>query len=314
MTGGPGAGSAGMGNEAGLDVSYGEFLGLICACIFAVNGLIMRTQLPKVPIALMNAVRCGSASVFCWMLLPFFGPPLSDLAEVSLQGWAFLFGSVMIPVGIGDTLYLAAIKEFGLSRTLALVGTHPLATLFFEWILLREPISPNFVLGCCLVVAGVVFLCRTSRRAGSGTQEIPNRFAPGVALSLSAALMWGLGAVLLKPALAHLSPIQANSVRLPFVTTLLYLSHRFQGRRVTRKRTEPKVLLLLAFVGILGMGVGSLLFLTAISLIGPAKAATLASVSPVIGMLLAAVFLKEAIGLQLLAGVALCLGGVWLVL
>jgi len=296
-----------------LDVSYGEFLGLMCACIWAVNGLIMRTQLPKVPIALMNAVRCGSASVFCWMLLP-FGLPLSDLAEVSLQEWAYLFGSVMIPVGIGDTLYLAAIKEFGLSRTLALVGTHPLSTLFFEWILLREPISPNFVLGCCLVVAGVVFLSRKSRRAVSGLEEIPSRLAPGVALSLSAALTWGLGAVLLKPALVHLSPIQANSVRLPFVTTLLYLSHRFQGRKIPRERVEPKSLLLIAFVGILGMGVGSLLFLTAIGLIGPAKAATLASVSPVLGMLLAAVFLKEAIGLQLLAGVALCLGGVWLVL
>ena len=298
---------------AGLDVSYGELLGLTCACIWAVTGLIMRTQLPKVPIALMNAVRCGSASLFCWMLLP-LEPPLSGLAEVSLRDWAYLFGSVLIPIGIGDTLYLAAIKAFGLSRTLALVGTHPLSTLFFEWILFRQPVSANFFLGCCLVVSGVVFLSGRSRHAVSTSERVPNRLTPGVACALSAAVMWGLGTVLMKPVLARMTPIQANSFRLPFVTALLYFSHRIGGRKVPTERTDRRALMLIAFVGTLGTGVGSLAFLKSILLIGPAKAATLSSVSPVIGMLLAALFLEEEVGLRLLAGVPICVGGVWLVL
>ena len=276
------------------------------------TGLIIRTQLPKVPIALMNAVRCGSASLFCWMLLP-LEPPLSGLAEVSPREWAYLFGSVLIPVGIGDTLYLAAIKAFGLSRTLALVGTHPLSTLLFEWVLLRQPVSANFFLGCCLVVSGVVFLSGRSGRAVSRSEQVPNRLTSGVACALSAAVMWGLGAVLMRPVLARMTPIQANSFRLPFVTALLYFSHRIGGRKVRRERTDGRALTLIAFVGTLGMGVGSLAFLNSILLVGPAKAATLASVSPVIGMLLAALFLKEEVGLRLLAGVLMCVGGIWLV-
>ena len=72
--------------------------------------------------------------------------------------------------------------------------------------------------------------------------------------------------------------------------------------------------LILVCTGLLGMGVGSLLFLTSLEMIGPAKTATLSSTSPVLGMLMAVAFLKEHVTFRVVAGVVLCVAGVWLVL
>ena len=66
--------------------------------------------------------------------------------------------------------------------------------------------------------------------------------------------------------------------------------------------------------GVLGMGLGSYFFLLSIDMIGPAKTAVLASVAPVFGLIMAASFLKEPLNTRLVAGVFLCVGGVWLVL
>ena len=67
-------------------------------------------------------------------------------------------------------------------------------------------------------------------------------------------------------------------------------------------------------VGILGMGFGSLCFLMALELIGPAKTTLLSGMSPVIALVLAVVFLKEKVNVPIVLGVILCTTGVWLVL
>ncbi len=56
------------------------------------------------------------------------------------------------------------------------------------------------------------------------------------------------------------------------------------------------------------------LYVMAIARIGPAKMATLGSVSPVFGLVMAVIFLKEKVTLRLVTGVGLCVVGVWLVL
>lgn len=297
----------------GLSVSFGEFIGLVCALIWALNGLILRTQSYKIPPALMNAIRCGVASVLFWILLPFESSPLSFL-QVPLREWALLIGSVIVGIVIGDTLYLSAIKELGVSRPLALVGTYPLTTLLFEQLLLRHPVSRMFVLGSCLVVVGVICLSFRSRGEGSTFEGRPVRVRLGVFLSLSASLLWGLSTVMLQPAIVHLTAIQANSIRMPLVALMLYLTRYWTGPVVSLRQVDRRSLLIVAGTGILGMGLGSFLFLMAIDLVGPAKTATLSSASPIFGMTMAVIFLKEELTFRVVLGVALCMAGVWLVL
>jgi drug/metabolite transporter (DMT)-like permease len=135
------------------------------------------------------------------------------------------------------------------------------------------------------------------------------RFAIGIPLALLTALLWGLSTVLLKAGLNHLTPIQVNSARLPFVTIILYTTWVFSGKRA--KKMSMSALLLIASTGLFSMGLGSLLYLIALARIGPSKTSTLISTSPVFSLIMALVFLKEKISLRLALGVGLCIAGVW---
>lgn len=260
----------------------------------------------------MNVIRCGVASVFFWALLP-LDRPLSSYGQVLPHEWGYLSLSAVLGVVIGDTLYLGAIKQIGVSRAMALAGIHPLTTLFFEWLLLRSPVSWIFFVGSSLVVMGVMCLSYRAQRMPETPDRRPVRFTFGTLLALSAAQIWGLSTVILKPALAHLSPVQANSLRMPFVGIILYSIWSWSGRKAGLRQMDKRSFLIVAGTGILGMGVGSLLYLTSVYRVGPAKTATLVSASPVFGTVMAVFFLKEPLTLRLVLGVGLCVAGVWLV-
>ena len=209
----------------GFSISAGEVFGLSCSFVWALNSLMVRTQSQAIPPAMMNGIRCAVATVFFWALLP-FGPPLASYAHVTGTEWALLVGGLLIGMAMGETMYLAAIKEIGVSRAMSLSGTFPLSTFFFEWALLQNPFNRRFFLGICLVAVGVIFL---SSRARQSSGERPVRLALGMFLALFACLLWGLSTVMLKPAIAHMTSVQANSVRVPLTAAVLFLAPGVDG-------------------------------------------------------------------------------------
>ena len=52
-----------------MEISAGEWIGLFCALIWAVSGVLTRTQSYKVPPVLMNAIRCAAAGICFWIAL-----------------------------------------------------------------------------------------------------------------------------------------------------------------------------------------------------------------------------------------------------
>ena len=258
----------------------------------------------------MNVTRCAAGTLLFWVMLP-FDDPLSAFRQVPAHEWAAVFGSMLVGVCIGDTIFLLAIKEIGASHASAVGSLQPLTTLLFEWLLLRSPVGWSLFVGSCFVVLGVICLSREPRgnSKASHTPQTRKRFTIGIMLALLTALLWGLSTVLLKAGLTNLTPIQVNSVRLPFVTVILYATWALGGKKTDKLRKST--LLLIAGTGLFSMGLGSLLYLIALAKIGPSKTSALISTSPVFSLIMALVFLKERISLRLALGVGLCVAGVW---
>tara|TARA_B100000886_G_C20372488_1_gene470238 strand:+ start:584 stop:1246 length:663 start_codon:yes stop_codon:yes gene_type:complete len=212
-------------------------------------------------------------------------------------------------LALGDTSYLIALKEIDVSRTMALTGTFPLMTLFWQTLLLDASFDPTLMLGSALVVGGLFFLSRSG-----ATDERPVRLHWGIILSLIAALCWGFSVTLLKPATAHMSAIQANAIRMPLIALLLFVVRVLPSGNEHLRGIRVRSLLIVSATGLLGMGVGAYLLIYAITQDDPAKIVTLTSISPLFGMLLAAVFLRERVTLPIALGVVLCMGGVYAVL
>ena len=189
-------------------------------------------------------------------------------------------------------------------------GTFPLTTLLFEYLLLGFEPDRTLALGALLVVAGVALLSQRSTQvdaAGGGRTGI------GIAFALSASFVWGFGVVLLKPALAHVTLVQANALRMPLVALLLLIFRILPAREASIGRLDRRAFLIIAGSGLIGMGLGSWMFLAAVMDIGPARTATLTSIYPVFGLILAVLFLRERLSLPRAAGVAACVAGVWVV-
>ena len=317
-SGGNDADAAQMGYSDTL-LGYGETVGLACAFVWAASGLIIRRYVAVYPPAFLNAVRCGGAGVVAWALMP-FQPPMATFLQVTTLEWVFLAGSVMLAIGVGDTPYMVSLRELGVARAMAISGTFPLPTLFFEWLLLDHPFSRTFVLGCGLVVAGVVLLSTRaeseSARGVAGGEESARLglgATLGIAAGLAASVAWGLGTLMTAQAIAQLTAIQANSIRLPMVSAMLFLMMRSTGYR-PRGSMNRRSLSIIILSGVLGMGLGSYLYLESLQHIGAAKTTTLSATSPLFGLIMAMLVFGEKVDLRTVVGVVLCIAGVWLVL
>lgn len=293
-----------------FSVSRGEAYALACGFMWAANSLILRTQARQLQPRLVNMIRCGAGGVLLCLALP-LGGPVANLLQVPLVEWGLLFGSLLFGVVLGDTGYIGALKEVGVSRTMPIAGTYPLATLLFEWIFFDHAGGLGLLAGASLVVAGVI--CMTSRPT-SASSEHPTRFGVGVALALGASLCWGLSCALLKPASAHMSGIHANAVRMPLVVLILFLSIALPSGLDSMRKLKPKSVLIVAASGGVSMGLVGILFVEALKDGSATKIVTLTSTSPLFALIMAVIFLKEKLNARVLVGSALCLCGVFLVL
>ena len=258
----------------------------------------------------MNVTRCATGTLLFWVMLP-FDSPLAAFRHVPAHEWAAVFGSMLVGVCIGDTIFLLAIKEIGASHASAVGSIQPLTTLFFEWLLLGTSISWTLFVGSCFVVLGGICLSQGRKHNSKGPRmsQTGGRFTVGIPLALLTAFLWGLSTVLLKAGLNSLTPIQVNSVRLPFVTVILYTTWALTGKKTTKLSRSS--LLLIGGSGLFSMGLGALLYLIALAKIGPSVTSALISTSPVFSLIMALVFLKGKISLRLALGVGLCVAGVW---
>ena len=274
-------------------INYGEGVALGASLVWASTSLVLRTLSQHQPSALITAIRCGISGPFFWMLLP-FGPPLSTLVNVPLHEWGLLIGSVFIGIVIGDQLYLHAMKE---NWRIAHNGSGWHTSKLPHWsgskLLLDVPVTRTFIFGCVLAASGVILLSQRPRQNRTDTQEQPIRLKRGIIFALLTALLWGLSTTMLKPAMAHLTSIQANSVRMPLVALALFGIWRLNQGRGNLRDIGWRTFALIAFTGLAGMGLGSFFYVEAVLFIGPAKTATVTTATPVLSLILAVIFLKD---------------------
>ncbi|HCH32564.1 MAG TPA: EamA family transporter [Oceanospirillaceae bacterium] len=137
-----------------------------------------------------------------------------------------LIGSSLIGIVIGDTALMQALKRIGPRRNSVLFATSaPMAAgLGFLW--LGETLSTNILLGCGLILVGVVNAVWWGRKAEAGhkLEQVTGHLGLGVALGLIAALGQAAGAVMAKPVLlAGADPIAASAIRVGFAALVLLL-------------------------------------------------------------------------------------------
>jgi len=219
-------------------------------------------------------------------------------------------GSMAVGGGIGDALYVTSLARIGVARAFPIASIYPALTLILGLLFLNEVVSLGVVAGLVLVMCGVVLLSRIS---GVETEPQRRATASGTSFALGAAACWAVSMLMIAPGIQGHDAILVASVRVPALSLVLWaiVAARRSWRQLGALSRREWAILLVG--GLIGWGLGSMLFVLAVSLVGPTQTAILTSTSPMFALPLSALLLRERLHARVLVGTALTICGVILV-
>ncbi len=255
-------------------------------------------------------VRWGLVAAFALVYAVAVGRLAIPSATAAL--WAVAAG--LLDATAGGFFYVLSLERGATYQATTLSSTAPLWGVFGAVLFLGEPLRWSVALAAVLAIGGAWFLVDASRATVPAVSRRPTRASSGATAALTTGILWGVAeTVPAKLALAEgLSPesllvVFAISGCVGAAALLPFL------RRKIPRRVEPKGYAYIALSGIVGAGVGWLLWLLSLqrapaSVVAPVRGATL-----VFCLAYSTVFLRERPSRRALIGIGLAAGAVLLV-
>lgn len=276
---------------------------------------------PGVPLALASAVLFGAATPLSKLLLSSVDPQLLagllylgaglGLMLVHAGRAAIGLDAPEAPLRRADMSWLAAVVLFGgiagplllmlgLAQTSAssgslLLNLEGLATMAIAWLVFRENVDRQLLLGAGAILAGAAALSWQGQGISLDT---------GGLLIAAACLAWGIDNNLTRK-LSAADPVQIAMIKGLAAGSVNLVLALLRGASLPSMSTVGAA----AVVGFLGVGVSLVLFVLALRHLGTARTGAYFSLAPFIGALVALLLLHEPLTVQLvLAGLLIGLG------
>jgi len=292
-----------------MDVTLGIVAGLASAFTWAATTVMIRTQSGRIDAISINAYRSLIAALFfaagsvALGKLPAFG-------ELTLTSSAALAAALVMGFIVGDTLFFRAITEVGVSVAMPIAMSYPLYVLVVAYFFLGEHITIFTAIGTVLVVGGTIIVALSAPKAARGA---PRSGRLGIILAIGAALGWTFSTIFLRIGVQSVDVFVAGTFRLS-LTALILLVWRTVWMEVPPYRNYGGwAMIVLTVAGVIGTGLGSVFYLTAVQQAGATLAATVASAAPLFATPISVVFLGEKLSGRNIIGMLMCVAGVWAV-
>ncbi|HJW84046.1 MAG TPA: DMT family transporter [Anaerolineae bacterium] len=224
-----------------------------------------------------------------------------DLGEIALVAFVG-FGVSLLAQFAGTQLSTAAAGAVITSATPAFI-------ILFAWPLLREVPSRPKLVGLALATIGVLVVSLLGARLTSEQSRDP---LLGNLLLIVAAVTWALYTVLARRATQRYSSLvvtlAVTAFGIPIVAPVAAIE--LQARSIGT--LTPAVIAGILYVGIGSTAIAFYLWNKSFELLDAATASLFFFAQPLVGTLLSAIFLREALGLSFFAGATLIVAGVLL--
>jgi drug/metabolite transporter (DMT)-like permease len=287
------------------DFSWGILGGLGSGLNWAVTTLIIRSLIGTFTPAGITAVRAtvGGAILVGAAIAAGQG---RDMLTAPLWVVLSLWISVVIAMGLGDTLFFRGMDYLGVTRALTLGLLNPLLTTLTGTVFYGETMTLPRLAGIGLVIGGLCLI--VSGGGGEGTAAARTR-RRGLALVCSAAAAGALSATIQKPALLQMPVLAATALRIPVAGLVLWLTPWTRGTLGALRSSSPRERRQLGTVCLLN-AIGSALFTMAIRYGGVAVGNVLASTSPLFALPLEVWLLKQRPSRRTVLGAVLAVTGI----
>ena len=293
----------------------GAAAALASSALWALTSVLLASQSGRLRPLFMSAIRSLTASLMLVGLLVAAGG-LVQLKEMTFITGFSMMGSGIVGQAVGDTLYINALGHLGVSRTFPITNSaYPFITFLLAVLLLGEAVSWTLPIGGALIVAGITWIVVEQRRADARS-DVKVELVRGVLFALAAASAWATATVWLRGQQGDLDALAAASLRIPAASAAVWITIAMTRGRgdAPLRRLTPRSVAVVAAAGVLGTGLGSILFIYAVAEVGAAKTAFLTTSAPVFALPMGVILLSEKLTARTLLGTAVTIAGIWLVL
>lgn len=295
-------------------------IGQICALLTAVtwsSALILFKRsgetLPPLALNLFKNVIGLILMVLTLLIVPVVrGGQLESLAEVSTNDILLLMLSGFVGIAVADSIFLHSLNLIGVGIQSIVDCVYCLFVILFSWVLLADVPTASLYVGAAMIVGGV-FIC--SRHAPP-PDRTRSQLTAGVLLGVFSIGLMAIGIVVIKPVLdpsmMDFPLISATVLRLigGTVPLLLWAAVSPQRHKLFAGFRPGPVWKWAIPGAFLGAYLSMLLWIAGFKYTQAAIAGILNQTSTIFAVLLAALFLKEALTKRKLVAMALALGGV----
>lgn len=267
----------------------GEFAALGAAISWAVAPIMYKKALAGASPFSANIMRCATNAAVLVIVLVASGLT-SVLAQLPLPTLAVVIVSGIVGLGLGDTVYMFALKSVGVARAVPLASTYPLFSLLWATMLLGQAVTATAILGMILILSGIWLL---SRERGDSTIHFHGRtVVTGVGLSLLTALVWSVSITLMDYAVTMpgvVNSLEANyaivTVRIAGMALVLLALSPLLDRGRGFLKLSWRAIALLCIGGLVANGLGWLLMNYSFLNIAEAQAVPISSTTPLFSMI-----------------------------
>ena len=262
----------------------GELAALGTALLWATSSTMAGSQTRRVPATVISAVQLIAATTLVWIVTAalFAGGAIEGTSPARVLALA---ATAVLGPGLGDTLYFVAIRLLGVARSFPVaMAASPLFTIALAATFAGEAITPAMLLGSGLTIAGILLIAVRPNAA----DKVERRPHAGLWLVLLAALFWAVSTVLLRLTADGIAAPLVSAVRMPTAAVFVLSFALGTGRLRPGISYGRHSITILALAGLLGVGIGSVLYVLAVQEAGAARTAILSSTAPLFALPLAA--------------------------
>lgn len=259
--------------------------------------LVMKLATASMPPLLMAGTRYALAGALLYVLVRWRGEP-----RPTRRGWgpALVIGFCLLAVGNGGTTLGVQYLPSGL--TALLVATVPMFLAVLGWAsgITARP-TGRVAVGLTLGLLGMGLLAAHPSAAGVAR---PGHPAVGVAVVLTAALLWAVGSLYSKNHQPAPSPFLSGAMQMLCGGAMMLAAGLLRGEATGFALAQVTIKSWVAFSYL--VTIGSIVAFTAyiwlLRVVEPALAGTYAFVNPVVALLLGWAFAGETLSLTMLGG------------
>ena len=294
----------------------GAAAALLSSALWALSSVLLASQAGRIKPLAMSAIRSLTASLFLVGLVVATAG-LAQFGEMTALTGVSMMGSGIAGQALGDTLYINGLGILGVNRSFPITNSaYPFLTFILAVLLLGEDVTWRLPAGGALIVAGIIWIVLEQHHA-EADNPVRVDVMRGVAFALAAAFAWATATVWLRGQQGDLDAIGAASLRIPAASVAVWATIAMTGNRFGEqplRAMTARGLGAIAVAGLIGTGVGSVLFIYAVEHIGAAKTAFVTTSAPLFALPMGFLFLAERLTPRILLGTAVTIAGLWLVL